>query len=83
MAQCNVAMQRTQQHPDQSSTTIQSKADETTCLLAHLMALPYTLYSTRVLLTFPSIVFAACLGMATYEYAYAADGRYTPLYIAH
>ena len=21
--------------------------------------------------------------MATYEYAYAADGRYTPLYIAH
>ena len=26
---------------------------------------------------------AACSGMATYEYAYAADGQYTPLYVAH
>ena len=37
----------------------------------------------RVLLTFPSTALAICLGMATYEYAYAADGWYTPLYVAH
>ena len=37
----------------------------------------------RVLPTFPSTALAVCLGMATYGYAYAADGRYTPLYIAH
>ena len=58
-------------------------ADETTCLPAHLKALLYTLYPTRVLLTFTSTMLAVCLGMASYEYAYAADGRYTPLYVAH
>ena len=26
---------------------------------------------------------AICLGMARYEYAYAADGQCTPLYVAH
>ena len=76
-------MQRTQQHHRQSSTTIQSKADETMCLPAHLTALPCTKYPTRVLPTFPYTALALCLGMATYEYVYAADGRYTPLYVAH
>ena len=46
------------------------------------MAFPYTLYPTRVLPTFPFTTLAICSGMATYEYAYAADGWYTPLYIA-
>ena len=76
-------MQCTQQHHHQSSTTIQFEADKTMCLPAHLMALPCTLYLTRVLPTFPSTVLAACSGMAMYEYAYAADGWYTPLYVAH
>ena len=76
-------MQRTQQHHHQSSTTIRFMADKTTCLPAHLKALLYTEYPTRVLPTFPSTALAICLGMATYEYAYAADGQYTPLYIAH
>ena len=81
--QCNVAMQCTQQHHHQSSTTIRFMADETTCMLAHLMALPYTLYPTRVLPTFPSTALAVCLGMAMYEYAYVADGQCTLLYVAH
>ena len=76
-------MQRTQQHHHQSSTTIQSKADETTCLPAHLTALLYTIYPTRVLPTFPSTAPAVCSGMAGYEYEYAADGWYTLLYVAH
>ena len=76
-------MQRTQQHHRQSSTTIQSKADETTCLPAHLTALLYTEYPTRVLPTFPSTAPAVCSSMARYEYAYAADGQCTPLYVAH
>ena len=76
-------MQRTQQHHHQSSTTIQSKADKTTCLPAHLTALPCTEYLTRVLPTFPSTALAICSGMATYEYAYVADGWYTPLYVTH
>ena len=38
----NIAMQRTQQHHHQSSTTIRFMADKTTCLLAHLTALLYT-----------------------------------------
>ena len=80
--QRNAAMQRTLQHHYQSSTTVLSK-DKTTCLPAHLTALPYTWYPMRVLPTFPSTMLAVCSGMATYEYAYAADGRYTPLYIAH
>ena len=82
-AQCNVAMQHTLQHHQQSNTTIQFKADETTCLPAHLMALPYTLYPTRVLLTFPFTALPICLGLAMYEYAYAADGWYTLLYFIH
>ena len=76
-------MQRTQQHHHQSSTTIRFMADETTCLPAHLTALPYTLYPTRVLPTFPSTAPAVCSSMARYEYAYAADGQCTPLYVAH
>ena len=76
-------MQCTQQHHNQSSTTIRFMANETTCLPAHLKALPYTLYPTRVLPTFPSTAPAVCSSMARYEYAYAADGRYTPLYVAH
>ena len=39
VAQRDVAMQRTQQHHHQSSTTIQFKADETMCLPAHLKTL--------------------------------------------
>ena len=74
-------MQCTLQHHHQSSITIQSKADETMCLPAHLIALPYTLYPTRVLLTFPPTALAVYSGMATYEYAYAADGQCTPLYV--
>ena len=66
-----------------TSTTIQSKVDKTTCLPVHLITLPCTLYPMRVLLTFPSTVLAVCSGMAMYEYVYAADGRYTLLYIAH
>ena len=57
--------------------------DETMCLPAHLKALPYTLYPTRVLPTFPSTALAVCSSMATYEYAYAADGRNTPLYVVN
>ena len=76
-------MHQTLQHHHQSSTIIRSKANETTCLPAHLMALPYTLYATRVLLAFPSTVLAVCSGMAMYEYAYVADGQCTPLYVAH
>ena len=83
MAQYNVAMQRTHQHHHQSGTIILSKANKTTCLPAHSTTLPYTLYPTRVLPTFPSTTLAACSGMAMYEYAYAADGWYTPLYVAH
>ena len=58
-------------------------ADETMCLPAHLMVLPYTLYPMRVLPTFPSTALAVCSGMAMYEYAYVTDGLYTPLYVAH
>ena len=76
-------MQRTQQHHHQSSTTIRFMANKTTCLPAHLKVLPYTLYPTRVLPTFPSTAPAICSGMAGYEYEYAADGRYTLLYVAH
>ena len=76
-------MQRTQQHHHQSSTTIQSMADETTCLPAHLTALIYTEYPTRVPPTFPSTALAVCSSMARYEYAYAADGQCTPLYVTH